>query len=192
MTRRYGWVPPIKVFSKPSAHFPICTPGDCEFCYNTHPMTKAKQNNNILKKVFLAFAVCIVVLVCILFVAVQAASAGNRLQDSSSFGIGNNRFSVDAQVGVISNGEFEGSEHFDSQNTSLATYSTRDISTAISAISFRIESAAKAAAEAAKSLELAKANNAKNRRNEHARTYGMPSGLSEVNWDVSKLDFVAE
>ena len=144
-------------------------------------MPKAVKNTNITKKVLFALAICIVVMLCFLFVAIQTASAGNRLQDSSSFGIGNNRFSIDAQVGVIANGEFEGSEHFDSENTSLATYSTRDISTAISAISFRIESAAQAAAEAAKAEEMVKANIAKNRRNEHARAFGMPSGLSEVN-----------
>lgn len=155
-------------------------------------MPKARQKNNVKKNVLFALAICIVVLICILFVAIQAANAGNRLQDSSSFGIGNNRFSIDAQVGVIANGEFESSESFDSENTSLATYSTRDISTAISAISFRIESAAKAAAEAAKAEEMVKANIAKNRRNEHARAYGMPSGLSEVNWDVGRMSFVAE
>ena len=144
-------------------------------------MPKAVKNTNTMKKVLFALAICILVLLCFLFVAVQAASAGNRLQDSSSFGIGNNRFSIDAQVGVIANGEFESSENFDSENTSLATYSTRDISTAITAISYRIETAAKAAAEAAKAEEMVKANIAKNRRNEHARKYGMPSGLSEVN-----------
>lgn len=144
-------------------------------------MPKAVKNTHTAKKILFALSVCIVIMLCILFVAVQAASAGNRLQDSSSFGIGNNRFSIDAQVGVIANGEFENSEGFDSENTSLATYSTRDISTAISAISFRIESAAQAAAEAAKAEEMVKANIAKNRRNEHARKYGMPSGLSEVN-----------
>ena len=103
------------------------------------------------------------------------------MQDSSSFGLGNARFSIDAQVGVIANGEYENSDGFDSQNTALATYSTRDISTALSAISFRIESAAQASAEAAKAEEMVKANIAKNRRNEHARAFGMPSGLSEVN-----------
>ena len=144
-------------------------------------MPKATKNTNTAKKTLFALAICIVIMICILFVAVQAANAGNRLQDSSTFGIGNNRFSIDAQVGVIANGEFEGAEHFDSENTSLATYSTRDITTALSAISFRIESAAQAAAEAAKAEEMVKANIAKNRRNEHARQYGMPSGLSEVN-----------
>lgn len=144
-------------------------------------MPKATKNTNIAKKILFALSLCIVVLICILFVAVQAANAGNRLQDSSTFGIGVNRFSIDAQVGVIANGEFEGAENFDSENTSLATYSTRDITTALSTISYRIESAAQAAAEAAKAEEMVKSNIAKNRRNEHARQYGMPAGLSEVN-----------
>lgn len=143
-------------------------------------MSKMAQTN-IYKKLALGLAVAICVFACILFVTIQAASAGTRLQDSSTFGIGNNRFNVDAQVGVIANGEFETKESFDSSNTSLATYSTRDISTAISAISFKIENAARAAAEAAKAEEMVKANIAKNKRNEHARFYGMPSGLSEVN-----------
>ena len=140
-----------------------------------------RTHTKLGKKVLFALAICIVIMLCILFVAVQAASAGNRLQDSSTFGIGNNRFSVDAQVGVIANGEYEGTENFDSQNTSLATYSTRDITTAISTISYRIEAAAKAAAEAARAEEMVQANIAKNRRNEHARQHGMPEGLSEVN-----------
>lgn len=144
-------------------------------------MPKMRTHTKLGKKVLFAFATCIVIMLCILFVAVQAASAGNRLQDSSTFGIGNNRFSVDAQVGVIANGEYEGAEHFDSENTSLATYSTRDITTAISSISYRIEVAAKAAAEAARAEEMVKANIGKNRRNEHARQHGMPANLSEVN-----------
>lgn len=144
-------------------------------------MSRLMAKPNIFKKLALALCVAICVFACILFVAIQAASAGTRLQDSSTFGIGNNRFSVDAQVGVIANGEFEERDSFDSSNTSLATYSTRDISTAISAISFRIENAARAAAEAAKAEEMVKANIAKNKRNEHARLQGMPAGLSEVN-----------
>ena len=143
-------------------------------------MSKMAQRN-IFKKLALALAVAICIFACILFVTIQAANAGTKLQDSSTFGIGNTRFSVDAQVGVIANGEFENQDSFDSANTSLATYSTRDISTAISAISFKIENAARAAAEAAKAEEMVKANIAKNKRNEHARLYGMPSGLSEVN-----------
>ena len=133
-----------------------------------------------MKKIAIALCVAICIFGCILFVAVQSAIAGNRLQDASTFGIGNNRFSVDAQVGVIANGEFE-QEGFDSSNTALATYTTRDITTAISSISFKIENAARTAAETAKADELVKANNGKNRRNIHARVYGMPPGLSEVN-----------
>lgn len=155
-------------------------------------MPKAVDNKRIFKKLVIAMSLCICIFACIIFVAVQAASAGTRLQDSSSFGLGNARFSIDAQVGVIANGEYENSDGFDSQNTALATYSTRDISTALSAISFRIESAAQASAEAAKAEEMVKANIAKNRRNEHARAFGMPAGLSEVNWDQGRQAFVAE
>lgn len=103
------------------------------------------------------------------------------MQDSNNVGIGAVKFPTDTQVGVLANTEFENPENFESANTALATYSTRDITTALSAISFQIEMAAKAAAEAARAEELIQANMAKNRKNDHARKYAMPAGLTEVN-----------
>lgn len=138
------------------------------------------ENKNMYKKLAAVLSVFLLVIFSIFFVAVQSASAGNRLKDSSSFGLGEDRFSVDAQVGVISTNEFEDAQTYEASNTSLATYSTRDISTALSVISLNIENAAKIAAEQARAEELSKINFAKNRRNEHARMYGMPAGLEEV------------
>lgn len=144
-------------------------------------MRKKANNENIIKRIVFSLAIALVILAALIFVAVQAASAGGRLQESDHFGIGNQRFSVDAQVGQISNTEFEDIQSFEASNIALATYSTRDITTALSSIAYKIELAAQAAAEASKAEELVKANIAKNRRNDHARSYGMPSGLEEVN-----------
>ena len=144
-------------------------------------MPSTVRDEHIGKRILVTAAVIMAIFASILFVAVGAASAGNKLQDSESFGIGRQRFSINAQVGIISNGKYESQNLFDSSSTSLATYSTRDISTALSAISYKIELAAKAAAEAAKAQELIEANFAKNKRNEHAIRYGMPPGLEEIN-----------
>lgn len=144
-------------------------------------MAKNGKKTKLFKRIAIASSVCVVLVFSLMFVVVQANSAGQHLQDTDSFGIGNQRFSTDAQVGVIANNEYDNGKGFESSSTGLATYSTRDISTALASISFKIELAAKAAAEAARAQELIEINMAKNRRNEHARTFGMPEGLSEVN-----------
>lgn len=144
-------------------------------------MRKTETKKHSINKLITALAFCVVLISCVLFVAVQSASAGNKLQDTSSFGIGNDRCSVDTQVGVISNNDYQDGSKFETTSSSLATYTTRDITTALSSISFKIESAAKAAAEAARLAELIKSNEAKNNRNAHSLRYSMPSGLSEVN-----------
>lgn len=140
-----------------------------------------KRDVHILKRFLLGAAVVLAILACLLIVAVQSANAGNRLQESDNFGIGNQRFSVEGQVGVISKTDYETEGAMESANTSLATFCTRDISLAISSISFKIEIAAQAAAEAAKAEELVKINNGKNHQLLHAQQYGMPDGLSEIN-----------
>lgn len=144
-------------------------------------MLKIYENKKLIKFLTLGGAIAIALIVCLLFLFVQATSAGQKLDDASSFGIGNARFSTDAQVGVIANNDYSNSNVFDAANSTLATYSTRDISTAISSISYKIALAAKAAAEAARAQELVEINIAKNRRNEHARAHSMPEELSEVN-----------
>lgn len=144
-------------------------------------MQKKDENKKLIKFFTIGGSIVIALIICLLYLFMQANSAGQKLQDSESFGIGNNRFDTNAQVGVIANDDYNNSDEFDAANSSLATYSTRDISTAISSISYKIALAAKAAAEAARAQELVEINIAKNRRNDHARSFGMPDGLSEVN-----------
>lgn len=155
-------------------------------------MSQKTENKHISKKLLITFAVVIAILGCLLFVIIEAANAGEKLQESDSFGLGNQRFSINAPVGVISSNLYEAQSTYDSSHTSLATYSTRDISTALSSISYKIELAAQAAAAAAHAEEMAKINVAKNKRNEHALSYGMPPNLEEINWDQGKDSFIAE
>lgn len=144
-------------------------------------MLLMKRNAHILKRILLGAAVVLAVLVCIGIVAVQSANAGNKLQESNIFGIGENRFNVDSQIGVISKNDFETEGGMESGHTSLATFCTRDITTALSSLSFKIEMAAQAAAAAAKAEEMLKINQAKNNRLIHINKYGLPAELSEIN-----------
>ena len=120
-------------------------------------------------------------LFCLTFFFVQVVNASTTLKESDSFGIGNYRFKVDSQVDVISNNEFSDIGSFEASQTSLATYTTRDISTALSSISYQIEQNALAMAQAAHAAELIDINRAKNNRIEFGRHYSMPSGLEEIN-----------
>ena len=151
-----------------------------------------RTSNTFSKRIIFLFTICVGIIICIGFLCVQIVSASTSLKDSDSFGLGTERFKVDAQVGVMANSEFEDSNSFESAQTALATYTTRDISTALSSISYKIEQDTLAAAEAAKAQELSRINIAKNRRNDHEREYGMPPELSEINWDQGRDAFIAE
>ena len=142
---------------------------------------RKKGIHNMNKHVVIILMICIGVLFCLCFFFVQVVNASTTLKESDSFGIGNHRFKVDSQVGVISNNEFSDVESFKASQTSLATYTTRDISTAISSISYQIEQNALAMAQAAHAAELIDINRAKNNRIEFEKHYSMPSGLSEIN-----------
>lgn len=144
-------------------------------------MPKERQTKKKSKRLLAAISITLAILLAIGIVLVSAANAGKNLKDTTSIGIGSTRYSTEGQIGVIASTEYELPEHFESANTALATYSTRDISTALSVIAYQIEAATKAAAEAARAQEMIEANIAKNNRNEHARNFGMPPNLEEVN-----------
>ena len=155
-------------------------------------MLKNLIKNNIARKLSIASGIVVTLLICCCFMIVQLANAGEKLSDSTSFGIGNQRFSVDAQVGVITDTEFNDPLSFESSQTTISTYSTRDISLAVSTIGHKKEVEAKAIAEAQKAAEIAHIAFCKNRRNEHQKKYGMPSDLTEINWDQGKDAFIIE
>lgn len=137
--------------------------------------------HNMNRHVVIILMICIGVVFCLTFFFVQVVNASTTLKESDNFGIGNHRFKVDSQVGVISNNEFSDVGSFEASQTSLATYTTRDISTALSSISYQIEKNAIAMAQAVHAAELIDINRAKNNRIEFGRHYPMPAGLEEIN-----------
>lgn len=144
-------------------------------------MPVIRKKKRPLKQRIVTYCVAATLFLSLVIVIGLCANFGNKLSETNSFGIGSTKFATNTQVGIISNNEYENIDKFESSDTTLAAYSTRDISSALTTISVQIEAAAKAAAEAAKAAEIIEANMAKNRRNEQVRKSGIPPELPPVN-----------
>lgn len=153
-------------------------------------MRHAKRNK--YKRALLSVGISLCLIVGLGFFIGTIANAAHKLNDSDTFGIGKNRFTINAQVGVLSSAEYQQPEAFEASQTSLASFSTRDISTALSSINSRIEERFKIAEQQRLAQQMIQINALKNIQNEFIKAGHWPSdALPKIDYDIGKDAFIA-
>lgn len=154
-------------------------------------MKHINKNINIKKRPNLGIGVVVCLALCVIFVIFIVISVTNNLANADTFGIGKVRYGINGKVGIISDVEYQNADGFEASQTSLASFSTRDISTPLSCIAFRVDERNRIIAEQQRALEIAQINNLKNKQNDFIRNAGFADGLAPIDYDCGKAAFIA-
>ncbi|MDO5328784.1 MAG: CMP-2-keto-3-deoxyoctulosonic acid synthetase [Coriobacteriia bacterium] len=146
-------------------------------------------------KIGFAFAVVIILAVLTFFtviISTYIATINGLIPNSNAIGIGNTKSSINTRVGALRSTEYSDVESANSSQSQLSTFVPTDITNLLQNLIAKREQAIKDAAEKHRIEREAHTARALLARKALEQAYGMPEGLSEIEWDVEEVDFVRE